>query len=117
MTGRALHTKKGSYCKRDIVFDPLKKQIRFTTQEGSYASGFKKLRLILHGFPKELNRVNCNSRDLELASTRVKLLDPLVELQDFYDKDYYKSLRQAEPQSVQKTIVIDNSEQTITINW
>jgi alpha-glucosidase len=115
--GNSFAYKTGSYCKRNIVFDPAKKQILFTPQEGSYRSGFKKLRLILHGFPEQVSRINCNGRDLELTSTRVKLLDPLEELEDFYDKDYYKSLRQAEPHSVQKTILIDNSEQAITLNW
>jgi alpha-glucosidase len=115
--GNSFAYKKGDYCKRDIVFDPAKKQIRFTPQEGSYASGFKKLRLILHGFPEQLERINCNGRETELAPARVKLLDPLKELEDFYDKDYYKSLRQAEHESVQKTILIDNSKEAITINW
>ena len=115
--GNSFAYKTGSYCKRDIVFDPMKKQILFTPQEGSYASGFKKLRLILHGFPEQFSRINCNGRNLELISTRVRLLDPLAELEDFYDKDYYKSLRKAESLGVQKTILIDNSEQAITINW
>jgi len=115
--GNSFAYKTGSYCKRNIVFDPLKKQILFTPQEGSYRSGFKKLRLILHGFPEQLSRINCNGRDLELTPTRVKLLDPLEELEDFYDKSYFKSLRQAELNSVQKTILIDNSEQAITLNW
>jgi alpha-glucosidase len=115
--GNSFAYKKGGYCKRDIVFDPVKKQIRFTPQEGSYASGFKKLRLILHGFPEQLERINCNGRETELAPARVKLLDPLKELEDFYDKDYYKSLRQAEHESVQKTALIDNSKEAITINW
>jgi hypothetical protein len=71
----------------------------------------------LHGFPEQLERINCNGRETELVPARIKLLDPLEELEDFYDKDYYKSLRQAEHESVQKTALIDNSKEAITINW
>jgi len=42
---------KGAFFKRVLKYDPVKRQIEFTAREGSYASKFSKVRLVLHGFP------------------------------------------------------------------
>ena len=42
---------KGAFYKRVLKFDPLKKQIGFTSKEGSFISKFSRAKLVLHGFP------------------------------------------------------------------
>jgi hypothetical protein len=45
------------------------------------------------------------------------MLDGLENLADYYDKNYYKSLRAAEPVLKQKMFMIDNSENEIKIQF
>jgi alpha-glucosidase len=42
---------KGAYCKRTFTYDPAKKEIGITGEDGNFTSKFSKVKLILHGFP------------------------------------------------------------------
>lgn len=107
--------KNGQYCKRIFEFDPTLNQIIFGKQEGDFSSKFKKLKVILHGFNEEFHNVLINKSDLKLDDCSIKILDGLENLADYYDKNFYKSLRQAEPTLRQKMFVISNSSNEIKI--
>jgi alpha-glucosidase len=106
---------KGDYCRRTISFKPAEKSIVLSKQEGSFASAFKKIQLVLHGFDDTINEVTVNSIRIRTANAPVKILDGLEHVSAYYDRNYVKSLRDAEPVSNQKTIVVDNSANDITI--
>jgi alpha-glucosidase len=113
--GEGFDYQKGNFCKRNIEFNPATNQIIFGKQEGDFSSEFKKLKVILHGFDEEFKSVLANKSEITLDECSIKILDGLENLADYYDKNYYKSLREAEPALKQKMFVIDNSENEIKI--
>ena len=50
--GNTYDYEKGSYYKREIVYNPQAEIITFKAKEGSYSSKFKKVKVVLHGFDK-----------------------------------------------------------------
>lgn len=48
--GKSFNYQNGDFYKRVISFNPTKKEIIFNKVEGTYASNFKYLKIILHGF-------------------------------------------------------------------
>ncbi len=113
--GDGFDYQKGNFCKRNIEFNPATNQLIFGRQEGDFSSKFKKLKVILHGFNEEFHVVLINQADLKLEDCSIKILDGLENLADYYDKNYYKSLREAEPVLRQKMFVINNSSNEIKI--
>lgn len=115
--GDGMEYKQGSYNKRVMSFDPVAKQFSVSAQEGRYTSRFKKIQLIFHGFDNEIRSVNINGISSNTSEISLKLLDGLEYLGDYYDKNFYRGLRSAEPVLKQRSVVADNSPQLITINW
>jgi alpha-glucosidase len=109
--------KNGKYCKRNIVFDPLSKQINVEQQVGNYTSGFKKIQFILHGFDNEIKNITINGTSVAAQPCSSKLLDGLQGLQDYYDPAYFSSLRNAAPAMKQQTIITNNISSAIHIQW
>jgi alpha-glucosidase len=50
--GETYNYEKGTYYKRDILYNPKDNTITLKAKEGSYKSKFKKLKVVLHGFDK-----------------------------------------------------------------
>ena len=69
---------KGSYCKREISFDPVKKIISFLAVEGSFVSKYDKIKLVLHGFSGEIKKVRVNSEAISNALTFENVSDAMV---------------------------------------
>ena len=108
---------KNVYCKRYISFDPVKKKIIFTPQQGSFESPFKLIKLVLHGFDKELNRVLVNNEIYNLKKNEALMLDGLEFLSNVYLTGYYKSLKDSEIVPEQKFVNFNNSKEQIVIEW
>ena len=70
--GEGFDYKKEIYSKRNIEFDPEKKQIFFSKQEGSFSSPFKKIQIILHGFGDDIKNLSVNSTHQNVTSTNIK---------------------------------------------
>jgi alpha-glucosidase len=113
--GDGFDYQKGNFCKRNIEFNPATNQIIFGKQEGDFSSKFKKLKVILHGFNEEFHDVLNNQAELRLEDCSIRILDGLENLADYYDKNYYKSLKEAEPVLRQKMFIINNSSNEIKI--
>lgn len=114
--GNTFEYKNGKFCKRNIQFDPLKNQILLDSQEGTYVSQFRFVKIILHGFDGITN-LSVNAQPQQLENESIRLFNPLEDLNDIYDKDYYRSqleLLQAPPV---RTITIQNSSGQIKITW
>jgi alpha-glucosidase len=115
--GNTMDYQKGEFCKRTIAFDPVKKEIIFSKQEGSFVSGFKTIQCILHGFADEMTEVEVNNQETVVQSETIRLLDGMKYLEEIYDPTYFKGLRKAENLSLQKTFSFSNSDNEIRIQW
>src|SRR6476469_2955642 len=93
--GDGFDYQNNGFCKRTITFNPDEKQIAFSKQEGNFTSAFKKMALVLHGFGDDIKNATVNGARLEAKNTHMKLLDALENLEDYYDKTFFKSLRDA----------------------
>ena len=115
--GDGFEYKEGLYAKRTIAFDPVGNTLQFTRQDGRFISHFKQLQLVFHGFEKGMNHFTVNGTAVPVISTGTKLFDPLEYLADWYDKNYFKSLRAAEPVQQYPSIIINNKQDEIKISW
>jgi len=113
--GDGFEYKQGDFYKRTISFDPAQRLITFSKADGTYTSGFKKLKVVLHGFDHVITQVAVNAREQQLLDCSIKLLEGLEYLGDYYDKDTYNKLRKAEPKMQQRSLVIDNFSAQISI--
>lgn len=116
-SGDGFDYKKEIYCKRNILFEPENKKIIFASQQGSFTSSYKIIKLVLHGFNKSLNSVSINNKKVDLNNLNTKLLDGLEYLSNVYPADYYISLRSSEKIITQKSVVFDNTKDQIIIEW
>jgi alpha-glucosidase len=114
--GSSLDYQRGTYYRRTIEFDPAGRKIEFGKPEGSYASQFKKVAVVLHGFgTQDLFREN--GRPAAVQPVEGRILDPLADLEPLYfDQEQYRSLREKEIALPQKTLIVDNTPE-IVISW
>lgn len=116
-SGDGFDYKNDIYSKRNISFQPENKKIIFASQKGTFASVYKIIKLVLHGFDKNLNYVSINNKKVELDNINTTLLDGLEYLSDVYPDEYYNSLRSSKKIITQKSVVFDNSKDQIIIEW
>ncbi len=115
--GATMEYQQGSYYQRQMIFDPGGRKFIIGGKEGSYTSRFKCIQLILHGFESVLNKPSVNNKIINVTTGNIRILDALDGLEDYYDKDYYKSLGKAEAAASQKLITIVNSDDDIIFQW
>ncbi len=108
---------KGEFYKRTIEFDPLKKSLVFEKPMGDFTSIFKTVQCVFHGFNDEMNKISINNQPLTIKNQRLKLLDGLRYLEDFYDPTYFKNLRKSEKTGLQVTTIFSNLDKEIIISW
>lgn len=114
--GNTFDYKSEKFCKRNIQFDPVKKQILFESQEGTYVSVFRVIKIIMHGFNDAIS-LSVNGQPQKWQNENIRLFNPLEDLNDIYDKNYYKSLADAIPAPAVKTVTIANSVKPVKITW
>ncbi|HOW30440.1 MAG TPA: glycoside hydrolase family 31 protein [Bacteroidales bacterium] len=115
--GNTLNYQRNEFCKRTVTYNPALKQVVFSAQSGSYASTFKVIKCILHGFGSDLRQVNINNRSFTTNLETIRLIDGLKYLEGIYDPAYFMNLRQSEMAGKQLTFSFANTEQEIEINW
>lgn len=69
--GSSYDYQKGVYYKREISFDPAGKQIVLSAVDGSFASKYDRIKLVLHGFKGEVKMVKANGKKLVLSDNTV----------------------------------------------
>ena len=74
--GATFQYENGQFYRRNITFDPLRKQIVFSKPEGTYVSRFTSVRLVLHSFD-DLMTVRCDGKDysVKLKSTKERTVE------------------------------------------
>ena len=115
--GNSLAYKNGNYCKRKIEFDPVHRQIIFSKEQGDFMSVFKKIQLIFHGFDILPGVMQVNNATMQAIKIDLPLLDVFEDLQNYYDKNYLQSLRNAEKKLAAYAIVVENNKNEIQIQW
>lgn len=115
--GNSFDYKNEKFCKRIISFEPQKKEIRIGMQEGTYSSHFKTIRLIFHGFPKDMQTITVNNQLQPVSNVSEKMMDPLAEYKDVCQPDYYDLLLKKETGAMQKTTAFPNSINELLISW
>jgi alpha-glucosidase len=114
--GDGFEYQKKGYYKRTVSVKPAEREVKLSAVEGNFPSVFKKLQLVFHGYNNGENfRINNHSETTKTLN--MKVLDPLEYLADYYDKNFYKSLRSAEVVPMNKAITIDNSREEILVKW
>jgi alpha-glucosidase len=115
--GNSLAYKQSGYYRREMLFDPIGKKISLAPSEGSFASHFKFIELIFHGFGNSVKEIGTSGRKLESRTTSTVLFDPLTDLEDYYDKNYFQSLRKAEKITATRSVTIANTADAIDLNY
>ena len=114
--GSTLDYQRGTFFQRTIEFDPAGRKIVFGKPEGNYASQFKRVGLVLHGFGEQ-NGFRENGRPAAVEQTEARILNPLADLEQLsLDTEQYRSLREKETSLPQKTLIFENSPE-IVISW
>ncbi|MFI5158729.1 MAG: DUF5110 domain-containing protein, partial [Sphingobacteriales bacterium] len=67
--GSSYDYQKGDFYKRTITFDPKKSEITLGAVEGTFASKYNKIELVLHGFDGNVKTVKVNGAVTNLASS------------------------------------------------
>jgi alpha-glucosidase len=106
--GESYNYENGNFYKRTINYDAAKKQITFTKAEGSAASKFKHIKLLLHGFNNLSMKVN--NKAVKSASEFYNFLAPISRF------DPQGGFFTAEGRNVQ-SIMVDNSSNAFTLNY
>jgi alpha-glucosidase len=109
--------KKGEYAKRDIIYDPVKRQLKLTATEGSFNSAFKKVQWVFHGFGQEIDWLKLNGSAKEPVHYTGRLLDPLKDLADYYGKEMVQRLYLENPVRKQVSLVTDYNRNELIIQW
>ncbi|HPT03348.1 MAG TPA: glycoside hydrolase family 31 protein [Bacteroidales bacterium] len=107
----------GAFSKRTITFDPEKKQVVFSSQQGSYKSKFKLVKCVFHGFGDDLEHLSIDDKPLNAEKETLRMIDPLQYFEDIYDHSYFRNLRQQEKIGKQLTVSFENSRNEIKIKW
>lgn len=64
--GSSYNYEKGDYYKRTISFDPSKSTISLSAVEGSFASKYNKIKLVLHGFKGNIKTFKVNDKAVKV---------------------------------------------------
>lgn len=75
---------KGSFYKREISFDPVKKLIDFSLVEGSFNSKYNKIRLVLRGFILLTKTLKVNGQFLKISKNVVTLKNHDARMEILY---------------------------------
>lgn len=113
--GSTINYQQNKFCRRSITFDPAKNQILFLKQEGTFVSSLKKVQLVLHGFPATIRQLTITGRQINLQNRHIGLIDMFNNLGELYDKEYIRILKEGEVVGIQKTGIINISENEIEI--
>lgn len=115
--GATMDYQKGAYYKRWMRFDPAKKVLTLDSPEGNWKSRFKVIKVVLHGFDKNIETVKINGKAVQTKEERIRMLDGLCYLETIYDNNYFKSLRNSQKMNLQTSFIVDNSSQKIAITY
>ena len=107
----------GVYCKRVISYLPAENQLLIGEKEGSYNSVFRVVRLIMHGFPESMTDLLLNGKWERVSEVTERMIDPLSDLEDYYDKNFMLKLKRERIKATQKTVTFLISEKAFKVQF
>ena len=81
--GVSYENEQENYFKREIVFDPKKKQLTFAAAKGKYTTHFTSVKLYLHGFEK-IKSVTIDKKAQTLLTENYQFIPPVSSFDPFY---------------------------------
>lgn len=115
--GDGMQYRQNEFAKRIISFDPAGRKLSFSKQDGNFASAFKKITVVFHGFEDAMPAITVNGDTGKIYNGNTKILDPLEYLADIYDAAYFAQLSANEKTAGTKTTTVDNTTSQIIIQW
>lgn len=110
--------KEKNYCKRQIAFSPNQRKLIIEKQDGFFTSKFKKIQVVFHGFDGTIKTVKVNGLPMQVSLiSQAVLLDALSNLGDIYDEGYFAMLKSNYPKTTQQSVVVNNSNNEVVIEW
>ena len=107
--GKTFDYKNGSFYKRLISFDPVKRSIIFDPAEGSYASHFKYIHVLMHGF-EQVNAIQSGNDKIKVADGEFSFVGWGLN-DDLQDRAY------APEHCSVKTVTINNDKGKIELTY
>jgi alpha-glucosidase len=107
--GSSFDNEKGAFHKRVINFNPAVKSITFENAEGSYATHFKNVALVLHGFDK-VNTASVNGAAASASASFTSMLKPISKFDPIGNENPVEGSRT-------QTISFKNSNSKIVIGY
>lgn len=98
----------GQFYSRVINYDPLKKNITFEASQGKFASKFKFIEVILHGF--SYAQLKLNNRNIKVENTEVDFLNALSATTPSFLEETNSRLKG-------QKFTINNQNERIQITW
>ncbi len=105
--GKSFDYEKGAYYKRTISYDPANKRISFSEADGSLASKFNYIAIILHGFDKAVP-LKLDAVGITAKEGRSSMLNPVSKF------DPLGAEGNAEGSAIQQ-VIIKNSSQAMRV--
>jgi len=107
--GESFAYENGAYYKRNISYDPAKNMIVLDKVDGSLASKFHNIKLIMHGFDAS-SAIKLNGKQAELNDDFVSFLTPISRFDPEGDSNPVEGMKV-------KSIVIKNDNNKISISY
>jgi alpha-glucosidase len=107
--GNSYNYEKGAFYKRSITFDAAKRQLKLLAKEGSFPGRFKKVQMILHGFPEGL-KFKLNNGTLAFEGGETDLFNALGTDDPQYLETKHSKLKVL----IAETNLVDGE---ITLSW
>ncbi len=107
--GKTYDYEKGAFCKRLMRFDPAAKQLSIRKKEGSYTSRFRKVQLMLHGFPDGA-KFKTSGGDLKVAAAEINLFDALEKTDPQFVEKMHKPVKVL-------TAIVNLTDDEVRVSW
>lgn len=107
--GKSYEYENGKFCSRKIVFDPSKHQLSIDANTGTYASRFKQIQLVFHGFDNNQS-FRMNKTTLKTEQVKVDLFNAL----EANDPQYLETIHQKLDALSTR---VNLSDSKMTIEW
>jgi len=107
--GGSFNYQNGVFARRTIHFNAETKKIILSKTDGNYASPFKKIKLMLHGFDT-VYEISAGRDKLNLASIFHSFFTPLEKYDPINDPDSFG-------EELLKTVEIDYQEEEVIFTW
>jgi alpha-glucosidase len=114
--GETYDNEKGTFYKRLMVYQPNENHFTLEPSEGSYASKFKNLKCIFHGFDLG-TEISVNDTKVKVSTEYFSFLNPITRIDPSAAGGGYSSIKDGKDVQTNKYIIISNKSSKIDIKF